>query len=204
MSGRCRLTTPGETAGLPGLLMARRSVRSYGAGSPTVPDLGRLLWAGQGVSHSSGKRTAPSPRSLCPLTLFLVAAGVADIEAGLYAYEPRAHALDTLGLGDLRIDLYRACLEDQPWVRDCAALIVVAGDIDQSVNKFASQPPDGKRGRRYVYMETGAVAQNIALQAAELGLGTVLVAGFDDVRVQQCLGIDLAPLAMMPLGRLPD
>lgn len=204
MSSRYQLPVPGEAGGLTGLLMARRSMREYSAGDLTLPELGRLLWAGQGVSHSSEKRTAPSPHALYPLSLFLVAAEVAAVEAGLYAYLPRAHALDPVGYGDLRKELYDAALEDQPWVRDCAALIVVAGDVAGAEAEFSGQPPDGKRGRRYIYMEAGAVAQNIALQAAELALGTVLVGGFDDHLVKRCLGIEPEPLVVMPLGRTQE
>lgn len=181
--------------------MARRSVRDYGSGELQVAELSRLLWAGQGLSHSSGRRPAPSAHALHPLTLFLVAGDVEALRPGLYVYEPRAHALDTIGQGDLREELYGAALEDQPWVRDCAALVVIAGDTAAMEREFADQPPDGLRGRRYIHMEAGAVAQNIALQAADLAIGTVLVGGFDDERVRQCLGIEPAPLAMMPLGR---
>lgn len=181
--------------------MARRSVREYAAGALPLSELGRLLWAGQGLSHSSGRRTAPSPHALYPLTLYLVTGDVTDVEAGLYVYEPRAHALDAVGHGDLRGKLYHASLDEQPWVRDCAAVIVVAGDMQNVEDEFRDQPPDGRRGRRYVYIEAGAVAQNIALEATELAIGTVLVGGFHDDRVKQHLGIDLDPLVMMPLGR---
>jgi SagB-type dehydrogenase family enzyme len=165
--------------------------------------LGRLFWAGQGISHSSGKRTAPSAHALYPLSLYLVAGESDDLETGLYLYEPRAHALDTVGHGDLRQELYGAALEDQPWVRDCAGLIVIAGDVAGTITEFAHQPPDGLRGQRYLYMEAGAAAENIALQAAELGLGTVVVGGFDDERVKEVMGVDCHPLIMMPLGRMP-
>lgn len=204
MSSRYQFPPPGETGGLAGVLMARRSVREYGTECPSAADVGRLLWAAQGITHSSGKRTAPSPHALYPLSLFLVAGSLAEVEPGLYAYEHRTHALEAVGHGDLREELYGASLDDQPWVRDCAAAVVIAGDLDEAVREFAEQPPDGRRGLRYAWIEAGAVAQNIALQAAELGIGTVLVGGFDDERVSRCLGIDAAPLIMMPLGRLPE
>jgi len=179
-------------------------VREYAVDALTMADAARLLWAGQGVSHSSGKRTAPSAHALHPLSLYLVAGEVEELEAGLYGYDPRAHALDTIGHGDLRSDLYQASLEDQPWVASCAALIVIAGDGPRSEAEFADQPPDGRRGLRYMYMEAGAVGQNIALQAVELPVGTVIVGGFDDDRVRELLGIQTEPLIMMPVGRVRD
>lgn len=198
---RIQLPPPGVSDGFAALLLTRRSVREYTDGELTVPELARLLWAGQGVSHSSGKHTAPSPRGLNPLSFYLVAGRVANVDQGLYAYQPRADALESVGRGDLRADLCRAALEDQPWVKNCAALIAVTGDVRYTEAEFADQPPDGKRGRRYIYMEAGAAAQNIALQAAELRLGTVLVGGFDDAAVKQCLSVETEPLILMPIGR---
>lgn len=183
--------------------MRRRSVREYTDAPLTLPELARLLWAGQGISHSSGKLTAPSPHGLNPLALYLVAGAVADIDQGLYAYGPRANSLDPLGYGDLRDELYRASLEDQPWVKSCAALIIIAGDMQRTEREFADQPPDGKRGRRYLYIEAGTAAQNIAVQATELRLGSVLIGGFDDAAVKRHLGLQTEPVIMLPLGRLP-
>lgn len=202
MTSSVQLPAPGISEGFGALLMTRRSVREYAAAPLTLPEVARLFWAGQGISHSSGKHTAPSPHDLNPLALYLVAGAVADIDQGLYAYEPRAHTLDPLGYGDLRDELYHASLEDQPWVKSCAALIIIAGDMQRTEREFADQPPDGKRGRRYVHIEAGAAAQNIALQAAELRLGSVLVGGFDDAAVKRHLGLQTEPVIMLPLGRM--
>lgn len=202
-SSRIQLPPSGAPGGFAALLMKRRSVREYTDEPLTLVEVSRLFWAGQGISHSSGKRTVPSPHGLNPLSLYLVAGVVVDVEAGLYTYDPRANTLEAVGHGDLREGLYRAALEDQPWLRSCAALIVIAGDVPAAERAFADQPPDGTRGRRYIYMEAGAAAQNIAIQAAELQLGSVFVGGFDDEAVRKCLGVAAEPLIMLPLGRMP-
>lgn len=204
MTLRYTLPPPSESEGIARNLLTRRSVREYTGEPITLADIGRLLWAGQGVSHSSGKRTAPSPHALHPLELYAVIGSVTGVEPGLYHYELRSHALDAVGHGDLRQPLRSAALDDQPWVELCAALIVIAGDRERSLAEFADQPPDGRRGDRYLYMEAGAVAQNIALQAVEVQVGTVLVGGFDDERVKDLLGIETDPLVLLPLGRLPE
>lgn len=204
MTLRYSLPPPSEFEGIARHLLTRRSVREYTGEPLTLGEIGRLLWAGQGVSHSSGKRTAPSPHALHPLELYVVIGSVADVEPGLYHYEQRSHALDAVGHGDLRQPLRGAALDEQPWVELCAALIVIAGDRERSLAEFADQPPDGRRGDRYLYMEAGAVAQNIALQAVEVQVGTVLVGGFDDERVKALLGIENEPLVLLPLGRLPE
>lgn len=203
MTVRIQLPSPGVSEGFAALLMTRRSVREYAGGQLTLHELARLFWTGQGISHSSGKHTVPSPHGLSPLSLYLVAGEVAGVEPGLYGYDPRTNALVAVGHGDLRDSLYRAALEDQPWVKSCAALIVITGDVARTADEFRDQPPAGARGRRYIYMEAGAAAQNIALQAAELRLGSVLVGGFDDNAVKQTLGLEeTEPLVMLPLGRM--
>ncbi|MGA8261631.1 MAG: SagB/ThcOx family dehydrogenase [Arenicellales bacterium] len=204
MTTRVQLPAPSRLRGLAGLLMTRRSVREYDGKAVSLVEMARLLWSGQGVSHSSGKRTTPSPHGLNPLSLYLVAGDVTGLNAGLYLYESRSHTLAVVGYGDLRTDLYHAALEDQPWIESCAALIVIAGDVGRAEKEFAAQPPDGRRGRRYTFIEAGAAAQGIALRAVEMDLGTVLVGGFDDDEVKQCLKLRVEPLVMIPVGRLPQ
>ena len=54
-------------------------------------------------------------------------------------------------------------------------------------------------------MEVGGVTQSVYLQAAALGLGTVVIGSFDDAAVSRVLSLPEAesPLAMLPVGR-PD
>ena len=54
---------------------------------------------------------------------------------------------------------------------------------------FAAQPPQGERGVRYAYIETGALTENVYLQATALELGVVLVGGFEDDKVKLALHI---------------
>ena len=59
----------------------------------------------------------------------------------------------------------------------------------------------GKRGVRYVYMDAGFAGENVYLQAATLGLGTVAVGAFDDDGVKKALSIGEEPLLIMPVGK---
>ena len=81
-------------------------------------------------------------------------------------------------------------------MRRAPAVLVIAAVYERSERKY------GRRARRYSRIETGHVAQNVYLQAAALGLGTVIVGAFDDAEVQQVLSLpgDHAPLALMPVG----
>ncbi len=77
-----------------------------------------------------------------------------------------------------------------------AAVLAIAAVPERTAAKY------GDRGRRYVDMETGHAAQNVYLQAAALGLGTVTVGAFDDAEVARLLGLGAAeePLYLMPVG----
>jgi nitroreductase len=52
-------------------------------------------------------------------------------------------------------------------------------------------------------MEAGHAAQNLLLQAAALGLGSVLVGAFSDERVSQILRLNEfeSPLYLIPMGK---
>ena len=189
---------PPDTAGaipLEQLLARRRSVRSFTGATLDLAAVGQLLWAAQGVRDASGKRTSPSAGALYPLELYLVAGAIHGVPPGTYRYEPSAHRLVRLASGDRRAELAAAAL-DQAWLADAPALIVVAAVEERTRSKYR------KRARRYVRIEVGHAAQNLALQAVSLGLGTVVVGAFRDADVRRVL--ELAdpeqPVVILPVG----
>ncbi len=183
-------------------IRTRRSVRDYEDGAIDLTRLLQLLRAGQGIVAHDGKRAAPSAHALYPLSLFVAAGRVDDLGTGLHRYDPEANALTRLSTGDLRAGLSAAALEDQPWITEAPAVIVIAADMARAIEAFAAQPPDGRRGVRYVYLEAGALMQNICLQATALGLGTVFVGGFDDSRTAAVLNLlsPYEPIGMICVG----
>ncbi|MBE0679880.1 MAG: nitroreductase family protein, partial [Bacteroidales bacterium] len=60
------------------------------------------------------------------------------------------------------------------------------------------------RASQYVYIESGAVCQNIYLQCNTLGIGTVLIGAISEDLMKNALGIPDAetPIAVMPIGYL--
>jgi nitroreductase len=52
-------------------------------------------------------------------------------------------------------------------------------------------------------MEVGAAAQNVSLEAECLGLGTIIVGAFYEMRVQSALELPegVTPLCLMPVGK---
>ena len=98
--------------------------------------------------------------------------------------------------------LRRASLEDPPWVEAAAAIAVVTADLKVASAEFADQRPYGERGLRYAFIEAGACAQNIQLQAVEEELSSVIVGGFRDEAVIDALELPppCAPIALVCLG----
>jgi len=178
-------------------LNCRRSVRDY-AGEPLMlEEVGQLLWAAQGVTADWGGRTAPSAGGLYPLTVYLVAGDVAELESGVYRYVPDGHSLIPVRAGDVRAELSAAALR-QTSVRTGAAVLAFCAVYERTTAKY------GDRGVRYVHLEAGHAAQNVYLQAAAMGLGVVAVGAFDDAEVRKVLDLDRDEevLYLMPVGKL--
>lgn len=188
-------TTAG-TVSLEETLQSRRSRRSYTDETVTLEELSQLLWAAQGVTSPRGYRTSPSAGALYPLETLVVASSIDSLPAGVYRYLPSEHALIGEMEGDLTAELAEAAL-GQRWVRDAAAVIVLAAVYERVTDVY------GSRGRKYVHMEVGHASQNIYLQCETLGLGTVTVGAFEDSEVADLLGLpsDQKPLSLMPVGR---
>lgn len=177
-------------------LSLRRSTRRFARGSVDIDQVGQLLWAAQGVTHGEGLRTAPSAGALQPLHLRVYAFDVVGLEHGLYRYRPDTHALLREPGARTRAALVAAVLF-QECIRISPAVLIVSAEIARTTTRY------GVRGRRYVYMEVGHVAQNVSLEAAALGLGATAVGAFEDDDVHHTLDLpkEESPLYLIPVGR---
>jgi len=199
-SATVSLPSPAASADAPlqRLLMQRRSVRSFSNASLSLAQLGHLLWAAQGITHSEGLRAAPSAGALYPLELYAVVGAVEGLKPGVYHYRPGEHQLINVADGDRRKDLVRAA-HGQSWIAEAAVVIAFGAIYERTTRKY------GERGVRYVHMEVGYAGENVHLQASASGLGTTVVGAFDDEDVAAVLGLPAGtePLALMPVG-YPD
>ncbi len=193
-----RLPSPTFESGTPveRALKERRSTREYRKEPLSLEEIGQLLWSAQGITHGSMMRTAPSAGALYPLETFLVAGAVRGLTAGVYRYLPRTHQLVPVRMGDVRGELRAASLHQDP-VGDAPASVVFSAVFGRSIGKY------GRRGVRYAHMEAGMAAQNMALQAVSLRLGTVVIGAFDDDEVGRVLGLPSGeePMIIMPVGK---
>jgi SagB-type dehydrogenase family enzyme len=189
----------------------RRSVREYAEGSLSIVEISQILWAAQGFTQErkdpprlwnpkyewqGGLRTAPSAGALYPMEIYLLAGNIEGLATGVYKFVPKGHSLKKIMGGDKRSALSDAALK-QAAIEKAAAVVVMAGVYERTSYKY------GERAERYVLMEAGSIAENIYLQGATLGLGTVLIGAFKDEEVKKVLQMpeDERPLIIMPLGQ---
>ncbi len=189
--------TKGERS-LEEAIAARRSVRDFAPNTLAQVELAQLLWAAQGTSDRRHQyRTAPSAGATYPLEIFVVAGkeGVEGMEEGIFHYVVDDHCLTMLQKGDKRQALASAALK-QDSILQAPLDIVICAVYERTCLSY------GGRGARYVHMEAGHAGENIYLQAAALGLGTVAIGAFNDDEVGQALGLDeqYHPLYIMPVG----
>ncbi len=181
----------------------RRTRREFSADALSLAEVSQLLWAGQGCTASGEPRNAPSAGAQYPASLFVIAGNVSGIDCGNYRYHTEGNVLEPVSAGDLRGPLAQAAIDPQPWLDSAAAIIVISMDIAAMNHHFRDQLPQGLRGERYAYAETGCISQNIHLQATAMNLGMVHVGGFIDEEVAAVVGLPehLIPTAMLCLGR---
>ena len=171
-------------------LANRRSVRQFTSQQVRLAQVSQLAWAGQGITEpTKGFRTAPSAGSIYPIMLYFAT------PEGVFVYNPVEHSLEQTLAPDVRSRL-AASASMQDAVVQASCDIIVAG----SVRKLATQFRE--RARTYMLLEAGHIAQNIQLQAVCLGLGSVVVGGFDIVGVGRTCRLpqDLEPLLIICVG----
>ncbi len=179
-------------------LQKRRSVRDYSNKPLSLSEVSQILWAAQGITdETDGLRTAPSAGALYPLEVYLVAANVEELAAGIYKYNPLNHTLKKITEGDKRVEISNAALKQRSIV-EASALVVITAVYERTSVKY------GKRTERYVNMEVGHVGQNIYLQGVSIGLSTVMVGAFEDESLKQAMNLpeNEFPLAIYPLGKI--
>ncbi|MBN1490209.1 MAG: SagB/ThcOx family dehydrogenase, partial [Phycisphaerae bacterium] len=155
----------------------RRSVREFANTAVTLPELGQLCWAGQGITDPDhGYRASPSAGATFPIELLVVS------HEGVDHYQPKDHSLARVLTGDYRRILGEAGLGQKAFTSAPVSIIITAV-IERTAGKYRD------RAERYCVLEAGHVAQNILLQATSLDLAGVPMGGFDDVKVGKALNL---------------
>lgn len=164
----------------------RRSVRDFKDEPLPRAHLSQLLWATQGITQEYmgyELRAAPSAGALYPVETYIVINNVQDVEPGVYHYAVQAHELEQLKQGDFGKATARAAL-DQGMAAEASVVFIWTALFERSKWKYR------QRAFRYVYLDAGHIAQNLALAAVSLGLGSCQIAALYDDEINSLLGVD--------------
>jgi SagB-type dehydrogenase family enzyme len=183
---RVHLAPPQGEGGAPlwETMKCRRSVRDFKDEPLSKAGLSQLLWAAQGITDPlSGFRTAPSAGALYPVETYLVVNFVEDVDPGVYHYAVETHELEQLRKGDFRLQIARAAL-DQEMAYLANVVFVWTAVFERSKWKYK------QRAYRYVCLDAGHIAQNVALAAVALNRESCQVGAFYDDEVNALVGVD--------------
>lgn len=180
------LFEPARMMGLDEALKRRKSIRDYQDKPISKGQLAYLLWATTGiqrVEHGYEFRTVPSAGALYPIETYLVINNVKGLKSGTYHYSVRVHQLEQLKQGDFRQQIAAAALGQ----RMCATASVVfvwSAVFERCKWKY------GQRAYRYIYLDAGHIAENLALAAVSLNRGSCEIGALYDEQVNAIVGLD--------------
>ncbi len=178
------------------IIKKRRSVRAYdNTYKISLNELYRICYYTYGISHkaplnnteSGGSwsfRNVPSGGGLFPLELYLVVLN-GDITKGLYHYRPDINGLEFLKQGEYQEELCKI-ITAEPYVdlKSASAILLVTSIFERTMIKYKD------RGYRFILMEVGFTSQNASLICEALGLGSCMIGGYLDDKVNDFLGVD--------------
>ena len=169
-----------------GVLRRRKSIRSFSSKPLSMADLSFLLWVSTGIQrteHGYEFRTAPSAGALYPIETYIAANNMEDLARGLYHYNIKNHLLEEIKLGSFGVNLAHAAL-DQEMCADASVVFIWTAIFRRSKWKYS------QRAYRYIYLDAGHIAQNLALAAASINCGSCEVGAFFDDELNLIVGID--------------
>lgn len=168
------------------VLQRRKSVRAFSTRPLSKADLAFLLWASTGIQrieHGYEFRTAPSAGALYPIETYIVTNNVEGVEKGIYHYNIRNHLLEEIKTGNFGVALAHAAL-DQKMCAAAPVVFVWTAFFRRSKWKYA------QRAYRYIYLDAGHIAQNLALAATSTTCGSCQIGAFFDDEINSIIDVD--------------
>ena len=177
---------PDRPMSLDKTLRQRKSIRNYQNKPISKGQLAYLLWASTGIQRIEEGyefRTAPSAGALYPIETYVVVNNVKALESGVYHYSIKSNQLELLQRRDFSRQIAAAAL-GQVMCATAPAVFIWTAVFERSKWKY------GQRAYRYIYLDAGHIAENFALAAVSLNLGTCEIGAIYDDQVNAIIGID--------------
>lgn len=177
---------PRKSLSLDDSLRKRKSIRNFSQKPLGIEQLSYLLWASTGIQRKEDEfefRTVPSAGALYPIETYLVINRADKLEKGVYHYAVKSHCLEELKLGDFGRAIALAAL-GQKMCLEAAVVFIWTAIFNRSKWKYR------QRAYRYIYLDAGHIAQNVALASTSLGLGSCQIGALFDDEVNNIVGVD--------------
>lgn len=179
---------------------SRRSVRKYSGRPLPLKELSTLLFYAQGETgelpanlpptitlgdtHNIALRSSPSGGGLYPLYLYFVALNVQSLEPGIYCYVPQGHGVQHLAALPSGLDLGKLAGFGEIEYAKAGLVFMYVYRLYENSRKY------GDLGLSFALIEAGATAQNIALAATAMGVGTCDVGGYKKRACERLISVD--------------
>jgi SagB-type dehydrogenase family enzyme len=176
----------------------RRSIRTYTGDKLGLAYLATILRSAAGITGVADVdlalggqsllrfRAAPSAGGMYPIDLYVAALKVAGLDRGIYRYKPNEDTLvQVKGASDVEhlIGCF-AAPDELISIRQANTVFLLVGQPWRSMRKY------GDRGMRFLFLEAGAIAENINLATVALGFGSLDCASFYDDEVHEAMNLD--------------
>lgn len=180
----------------------RMSRRSFAKQAVTLRELSYLLWATGGIRHTtkSGRvlRNVPSAGNRHSTECYIAAVNIEDLDAGMYRYLPREHALVKLvGADAPAIEDTSASGQPQAFAELIDEACLVQGfPAKAAVTFFWTTIPYRTEWRyaqastKVIAMDAGHIMQNLYLAAESIQCGCCAMAAFDQGKANKLVQVD--------------
>ncbi|GAA3778575.1 SagB family peptide dehydrogenase [Streptomyces chiangmaiensis] len=116
--------------------------------------------------------------------LYVLANRVTGLPSGTYRYDAAGHRLRVVREMPLAEKLQRSYFLSNYNLEQVGAVLAISGRLRSALDAY------GSRGYRVLNSEVGALAQVAYTAAAALGVGCGVVLGFDNIAIDEAVGLD--------------
>jgi SagB-type dehydrogenase family enzyme len=180
------------------------SPSSSGPASLDVETLSRLLFHTAGITKHLRSPRGPMPfraaactGALYHVEVYLATGAISGLDAGLYHYDPRSHALDRLRSGDCRAPLVEASGGEEH-AASARTILALTTTYWRNAWKYRA------RAYRHAFWDSGTMLANLFAMGEAGGIPMHLLLGFADEEVHRLLDVDSEKESAVALVAIAD
>ena len=175
-------------------IKTRKSTKEYTQKDISIKELYGLLHYSYGIMRKENIqnntvpwrfRAVPSPGGIFASEIYIILLN-SHLPKGLYHYRADTNGLELVKQGDFSTFVQENSGMDM-YINSVASIhgiVITTGMIERLYTKY------GERGYRFMLLEVGFIAQNMSLIAESLHIGTCMLGGYYDDKINEFIGID--------------